>query len=76
MVKNAYYVINRSLSIAIDLKTQMEIWTGKPADYSHLHTFRSPVYVIYNAQEITKLDSKSKKCIFLEYTDGVKGYRL
>ena len=28
------YVINRSPSTAIELKTPMEMWTGKPADYS------------------------------------------
>ncbi|KAK0602044.1 hypothetical protein LWI29_029846 [Acer saccharum] len=74
--KTACYVINRSPSIAIELKTPMEMWTGKPADYSNLHSFGCPVYVMYNAQERTKLDPKSRRCIFLGYADGVKGYRL
>jgi len=69
-------VINRSPSTAIELKTPMEMWTGKPADYSQLHIFGSPVYVMYNTQEVSKLDSKSRKCVFLGYADGVKGYRL
>ena len=34
------------------------------------------MYVMYNSQERTKLDPKSRKCIFLGYADGVKGYRL
>jgi transposase InsO family protein len=75
-VNTACYVINRSPSTAIELKTPMEMWTGKPADYSQLHIFGSPVYVMYNTQEVSKLDSKSRKCIFLGYADGVKGYRL
>jgi hypothetical protein len=54
----------------------MEMWTGKLADYSRLHIFRSHVYVMYNTQEVRKLDSKSRKCVFLGYVDGVKGYRL
>lgn len=54
----------------------MEMWTGKPVDYSDLHIFGSPVYVMYNNQETTKLDPKSRKCVFLGYADGVKGYRL
>jgi hypothetical protein len=54
----------------------MEMWTGKTTDYSRLHIFGSPVYVIYNTQEVSKLDSKSRKCVFLGYADGVKGYRL
>ncbi|KAH9753878.1 Integrase catalytic domain-containing protein [Citrus sinensis] len=72
--KTACYIVNRSPSTAIGLKTAMEIWTGKPADYSYLHVFGCPVYVMYNAQERTKLDTKSKRCIFLGYADGVKGY--
>jgi hypothetical protein len=75
-VNTACYVINRSPSTAIELKTPMEIWTGKPADYSRLHIFGSPVYVMYITQEVSKLDSKSRKYVFLGYADGVKGYRL
>ena len=47
--KTTCYVVNRSSSIAIGLKTPMEIWTEKPADYSHLHSFGCHVYVMYNA---------------------------
>ena len=75
-VRIACYVINRSPSIVIDLKTSIEMWTGKPTDYSRLHTFESLVYVMYNTQEVTKLDPKSRKCVFLGYVDGVKGYHL
>ena len=75
-VKTACYVVNRSPSTAIELKTPMELWSGKPANYSHLHTFGCLAYVMFNTQEITKLDSRSRKCIFLGYADGVKGYRL
>jgi hypothetical protein len=31
---------------------------------------------MYNTQEISKLDSKSRKYVFLGYADRVKGYRL
>ncbi|GJY40067.1 retrovirus-related pol polyprotein from transposon TNT 1-94 [Tanacetum coccineum] len=31
---------------------------------------------MYNTQETIKLDPKSKKCLFLGYANGVKGYRL
>ncbi|KAH9768487.1 Integrase catalytic domain-containing protein [Citrus sinensis] len=74
--KIACYIVNRSPSTAIGLKTAMEMWTGKPADYSYLYAFGCPVYMMYNAQERTKLDPKSRRCIFLGYADGVKGYRL
>lgn len=38
-------------SIAIELKTSMEMWTGEPTNYFYLHLFGCHVYVIYNAQE-------------------------
>ncbi|KAH9650013.1 hypothetical protein KPL70_026197 [Citrus sinensis] len=60
----------------IGLKTVMEMWTGKPTDYSYLHAFGCPMYVMYNAQKRTKFDTKSRRCIFLGYVDGVKRYRL
>ncbi|KAE8656252.1 Retrovirus-related Pol polyprotein from transposon TNT 1-94 [Hibiscus syriacus] len=65
-VNTACYLVNRAPSTAIELKTPMEMWTGKPVDYSNLHVFGSIVYVMYNAQEISKLDPKSRKCKFLE----------
>jgi ATP-binding cassette subfamily B (MDR/TAP) protein 1 len=75
-VKIVCYVINRSLSTAIELKTPMKMWTGKVADYSRLHIFGSPVYVMYNTKKFSKLDSKSIKYVFLGYANGVKGYCL
>ncbi|KAE8678570.1 hypothetical protein F3Y22_tig00111403pilonHSYRG00065 [Hibiscus syriacus] len=75
-VNTACYLVNRAPSTAIELKTPIEMWTGKPANYSNLHVFGSIVYMMYNSQEISKLDPKSRKCKFLGYADGVKGYRL
>ncbi|GJS45164.1 gag-pol polyprotein [Tanacetum coccineum] len=43
-VNTACYVVNRSPSTAVELKTLMEILTGKPVNYSDLHIFGSPVY--------------------------------
>lgn len=74
--KTAGYIVNRSPSTAIKLKTPMEMWIGKLADYSHINACGCHVYVIYNAQERIKLDPKFMRYIFLGYADGVKGYRL
>ena len=58
------------------MKTPMEMCTGKLADYSSLHIFGSLVYMMYNIQERTKYDPKSRGCIFLGYPNIVKRYRL
>ena len=34
------------------------------------------MYMMYNSKERIQLDPKSRKCIFLGYTDNVKGYCL
>ncbi|WVZ13024.1 hypothetical protein V8G54_017554 [Vigna mungo] len=67
------YLINRSPSSALNFKTPMEVWSGRPADYSHLRVFSSLAFAHVRGD---KLDSRAAKCIFLGYAEGVKGYRL
>ena len=69
-------MMNRSPSTSIGLKTPIQIQNGKLRDYSFLHVLGCPVYVKYNSQERTKLDPKSKKCIFSRYVNIVKGFCL
>ncbi|WVZ12067.1 hypothetical protein V8G54_016597 [Vigna mungo] len=69
----AVYLINRSPSSALNFKTPMEVWSGRPTDYSHLRVFGSLAFAHVRGD---KLDSRAAKCIFLGYAEGVKGYRL
>ncbi|GKG41636.1 retrovirus-related pol polyprotein from transposon TNT 1-94, partial [Tanacetum coccineum] len=62
-----------SPAIAIDCKTPIEVWSGKPADYSKLRVFRCLAY--YHVSE-GKLNPRGEKGIFMGYGDGVKGYRI
>ncbi|KAK3022873.1 hypothetical protein RJ639_045963 [Escallonia herrerae] len=72
-VNTAAYLVNRSLSTAIDCKTPEEVWSGKHASYEILRIFGYPTYAHVNDG---KLEPRTKKCIFLGYANGVKGYRL
>ena len=72
-VNTACYLVNRSPSTAIECKTPFEMWSGKPCDYSNLKVFGCPAY--YHVKD-GKLEPRAKKCIFVGYADGVKGYRL
>ena len=72
-VNTACYLVNRSPSTAIDCKTPFEKWSGKPCDYSNLKVFGCPAY--YHVKD-GKLEPRARKCIFVGYADGVKGYRL
>ena len=73
-VTYARHLVNRLPSTALDGKTPLEKWSGKPAtDYDSLHVFGSTAY--YHVKE-SKLDPRAKKALFMGITSGVKGYRL
>ena len=45
-------------------------------NYSTLQIFSCPVYSLVGSQKRNKLESKSKKCIFIRFTKGDKGFRF
>ena len=67
------YIINRSPHSSLDNKVPEEVWSKRQLDYSQIRIFGSPAYV--HVRE-GKLDPRAKKCIFLGFTHGVKGFRL
>uniref|UniRef100_A0A2N9GKI3 Integrase catalytic domain-containing protein n=1 Tax=Fagus sylvatica TaxID=28930 RepID=A0A2N9GKI3_FAGSY len=75
-VDMACYIINRSPRVALDGKVAEEVWTGQEVDYSFMRIFGCPAYVHISGEDRSKLDPKSKKCIFLGFKKGVKGYKL
>ncbi|KAL4271878.1 hypothetical protein GQ457_13G029750 [Hibiscus cannabinus] len=73
-VTYAGHLINRLPSSAIEGKTPLEVWSGRPAtDYDSLHVFGSTAY--YHVKE-SKLDPRANKALFMGFTHGVKGFRL
>ncbi|KAH9762600.1 Integrase catalytic domain-containing protein [Citrus sinensis] len=69
----ACYLVNRSPSNGIDFKTPVEMWSGRAANYSDLKIFVCPAFAHIKQG---KLEPRTLKCVFLEYPEGVKGYRL
>ena len=45
-------------------------------DYSTLQIFGCPAYSLVDSQKRNKLESKSKKYIFIGFTKGIKDFRL
>jgi len=45
-------------------------------DYSTLQIFNCPAYSLVDSQKRNKLESKSKKCIFIGFTKRVKDFIL
>lgn len=69
----ASYLINKSPSSSTDHNTPDKLWFGKPTSYKHLRVFGCIGYMYMNEG---KLHAMTKKCIFLGYLEGVKGYKL
>jgi hypothetical protein len=70
------YLVNISPSSMLDDKTPQEIWTGKKNSLAHLKLFGCEAYVHVPKENMSKLDKKAEKCIFIGYKDGLKGYKL
>ena len=73
LVSTATYLINKCPSTRIDLKTPMEVWSGRPTDYSNLKVFGA---LAFSHVRQDKLDARVVKCIFIGYPEGAKGYKL
>ncbi|KAH9765484.1 hypothetical protein KPL70_001889 [Citrus sinensis] len=72
-LSTACYIVNRSPSSRINFRTPIELWTGKPTDYSNLRVFGCPAYA-HTKQG--KLEPRALKGVFIGYPEGVKGYKL
>eukprot|EP00253_Pinus_taeda_P016081 PITA_16081 len=72
-VETSCYLVNRSPSTTLEDKTPQEVSTGKKPSLSHLRVFGCDAYVHVPKEKMTKLDSKSEKCIFIgEVKDVIK----
>lgn len=65
--------MNKSLSLANDWNTLEKTWFGKFVDYIELRVFGCHAYAHMSDG---KLESRARKCIFLDYACGVKEYML
>ena len=76
MVETTCYLENRAPSLVLADKTPQEVWTSRNFSLSHLRIFGCDAYVHVPKAKRTKLDGKSKKCMFIGYKDGLKGYKI
>src|ERR1044072_5849323 len=72
----ACYLVDRSPRASLKGKVAEKVWAGNPIDFNNLRIFGSPAYVHISSEDQSKLDPKSRRCIFIGYNKGVKGYKL
>lgn len=73
-VNAAVYLKNRSPTKAVMGVVPEEKWSSRKVDVRHIRVFGCVAYALEENRK--KLDSKSRKCIFVGYFEDSKGYRL
>ncbi|CAL8169106.1 unnamed protein product [Prunus armeniaca] len=69
-------LINLSPSALLNVDALNKFWSRKDVSYNHLKVFGCRAFVHIPKDERSKLDAKSKECIFLGYGNEEFGYRL
>jgi len=67
----AIYLLNKASSKLQD-QTPQEVWSGHKLSMTHLRVFDNIVYSYISDERRKKLDNKSKKCIFVGYSEHCK----
>jgi hypothetical protein len=76
VVATTIYFKNHSPTKAVPGMTPEEAWSGMKPSVAHLRSFGCKAYAHVPDQKRTKLDSKTRECIFLGYSEDSKAYRL
>ena len=75
-VLTAAYLINRTPSTILNGKTPYEALYGHPPSYEHLRVFGSLCYAHNQGTKGDKFASRSRRCVFVGYPYGKKGWSL
>jgi hypothetical protein len=70
------YIVNHTPTKALKNITLEEAWNKIKPDVSHFHVFGSVAWAHILDEKRKALQPKSEKCIFVGYSEDVKGYRL
>ena len=72
----ANYVLNRSATISLENKTPYEALHGNKPSVGYFRIFGCLSFAHIPKDERTKLEGKSRKCIFIGYSSTTKGYKM
>ena len=73
-ISHAVFIINRIPSAAMSFKIPYELLYKRKLDFSILKVFGCLCFASTIANNRNKFDCRSRKCIFLGFKNGVKGY--
>ncbi|GAA0184078.1 transmembrane signal receptor [Lithospermum erythrorhizon] len=72
----AVQVINLSPTQVLNGDVPEQVWTGKEVAYKYFRVFGCRAFAHVPKDERSKLDNKSRECIFLSHGDEKFGYKL
>ena len=75
-VNTTVYLINRGPYTPLGCGILEKAWIGKKLSYSFLKTFGCEAFAHIDSKNRTKMEAKSKKCVFVGYGINEFGYRL
>nr|KYP72897.1 Retrovirus-related Pol polyprotein from transposon TNT 1-94 [Cajanus cajan] len=75
-VKWCVHVQNRCPTVTVENKTPKEAWSGVKPVVEYFCIFGCAAHVHVPNKRRTKLDDKSRKCVFLGVSDESKAWRL
>ena len=75
-INTSIYLINRGPSTPLGCGIPAEAWNSKKVSYSFLKTFGCEAFSLIDSKNRTKMEDKSKKCVFIRYDIDEFGYRL
>eukprot|EP01018_Ginkgo_biloba_P002097 Gb_06074 [translate_table: standard] len=76
VVATSIYLLNRCPTKSVKGMTPQEAWSRRKPSVAHLKVFGCIAYSHVPKEKRQKLDDKSKKCIFVSYSEEIKGYNL
>ena len=73
-IKCGNYIVNHTPTKVLNNITPEEAWSSIKLDVSHFHVFGSEAWAHILDEKHKALEPKNKKCIFVGYSQDVKGY--
>ena len=64
----AVHVLNLSPCVPLQSNTPERVWSGKDISYGHLRVFGCKAFVHIPKDEKSKLDVKTRQCVFIGYS--------
>jgi len=75
-IKCENYIVDHTPTKVLKNITPEEAWSSIKLDVSHFLVFESEAWAHIPGEKHKALEPKNEKCIFVGYSEDVKGYRL